>query len=116
MCRLNGKRRKNLNLSKEELAKLIDSTVVKAAATKNEIENLCKEAAKYGFQCAVVNAVYVKFAAKLLEGANVKVCSTVGFPFGVSLPEIKALEAVKAVEDGAEELDMVMNLSAMKSG
>jgi len=105
-----------LNLSKEELAKLIDSTVVKAAATKNEIENLCKEAAKYGFQCAVVNAVYVKFAAKLLEGANVKVCSTVGFPFGVSLPEIKALEAVKAVEDGAEELDMVMNLSAMKSG
>jgi deoxyribose-phosphate aldolase len=58
----------------------------------------------------------VKNAAKLLNGSDVKVCSTVGFPFGVSLPEIKALEAVKAVEDGAEELDMVINLSALKSG
>jgi deoxyribose-phosphate aldolase len=85
-------------------------------ATKSEIEKLCHEAIQYGFRCAVVNPVYVKFAAKLLEGSNVKVCSTVGFPFGVSLPEIKALEAVKAVEDGAEELDMVINLSALKSG
>jgi deoxyribose-phosphate aldolase len=105
-----------LNLSKKELAKLIDSTVVRATATKNEIEILCKEAVKYDFRCAVVNAFYVKFAAKLLEESNVKVCSTVGFPFGVSLPEIKALEAVKAVEDGAEELDMVMNIGALKSG
>jgi deoxyribose-phosphate aldolase len=85
-------------------------------ATKSEIEKLCQEAIQYGFRCAVVNPVYVKFAAKLLEDSDVKVCSTVGFPFGVSLPEIKALEAVKAVEDGAEELDMVINLSALKSG
>lgn len=105
-----------MKVSREELAKMIDSTNVKAAATKNEIEKLCKEAVQYGFRCAVVNPVYVKFAAKLLEGSDVKVCSTVGFPFGVSLPEIKALEAVKAVEDGAEELDMVINLSALKSG
>jgi deoxyribose-phosphate aldolase len=95
---------------------MIDSTNVKAVATKNEIEKLCKEAIQYGFRCAVVNPVYVKIAAKLLEGSTVKVCSTVGFPFGVSLPEIKALEAAKAVEDGAEELDMVINLSALKSG
>ncbi len=95
---------------------MIDSTNVKAVATKSEVEKLCKEAVKYGFRCAVVNPVYVKFAAKLLEGSDVKVCSTVGFPFGVSLSEIKALEAVKAVEDGAEELDMVINLSALKSG
>jgi len=105
-----------LKISREELAKLLDSTLVKAVATKSEIEKLCHEAIQYGFRCAVVNPVYVKFAAKLLEDSNVKVCSTVGFPFGVSLPEIKALEAVKAVEDGAEELDMVINLSALKSG
>jgi len=95
---------------------MIDSTIVKPTAVKSEIEKLCKEAVQYGFRCAVVNPVYVKFAAKLLEGSNVKVCSTIGFPFGISLPEIKALEAVKAVEDGAEELDMVINLSAFKSG
>jgi deoxyribose-phosphate aldolase len=105
-----------MKISRKELAKLIDSTLVKAVATKSEIEKLCHEAIQYGFRCAVVNPVYVKFAAKLLEGSNVKVCSTVGFPFGVSLPEIKALEAVKAVEDGAEELDMVISLSALKSG
>ena len=105
-----------MRISRKELAKIIDSTNVKAIATKSEIEKLCKEAAQYGFRCAVVNPVYVKFAAKLLKGSNVKVCSTVGFPFGVSLPETKALEAIKAVEDGAEELDMVINLSALKSG
>ncbi|MEM3458290.1 MAG: deoxyribose-phosphate aldolase [Candidatus Bathyarchaeia archaeon] len=103
-------------MSKDELAKMIDSTNVKATATKSEIEKLCKEAAEYGFRCAVVNPFYVKLAASILKGSNVKVCSTVGFPVGVSLPEIKALEAVKAVEDGAEELDMVINLGAMKSG
>jgi deoxyribose-phosphate aldolase len=105
-----------LRLSREELAKMIDSTNVKATATKEEIERLCKEAIQYGFRCAVVNPFYVRFAAKMLKGSDVKVCSTVGFPFGVSLAEIKALEAVKAVEDGAEELDMVINLSALKSG
>jgi len=105
-----------LQISRKELAKRIDSTLVKAVATKSEIEKLCQEAIQYGFRCAVVNPVYVKFAAKLLEDSDVKVCSTVGFPFGVSLSEIKALEAVKAVEDGAEELDMVINLSALKSG
>jgi deoxyribose-phosphate aldolase len=106
----------HLKISKEELAKMIDSTNVKATATKKEVERLCKEAVQYGFRCAVVNPCYVRFAAKLLGGSNVKVCSTVGFPFGISLPEIKALEAVKAVEDGAEELDMVLNLGALKSG
>ena len=103
-------------LSRKELAQLIDSTLVGVTATKSEVEKLCREAIKYGFRCAVVNPIYVKFAAKILEGSNVKVCSTVGFPFGVSLPEIKALEALKAVEEGAEELDMVINLSALKSG
>jgi len=105
-----------LAISGEELAKMIDSTVVKATATKSEVEKLCKEAVQYSFGCVCVNPVYVKMAATLLKGSNVKVCSTIGFPFGVTLPEIKALEAVKAIENGAEELDMVINLSALKSG
>ena len=103
-------------VSKEELARMMDSTNVKATATESEIEKLCKDAVEYGFGCVCVNLVYVKLAARLLKGSRVKVCSTIGFPFGVTLSEIKALEAVKAVESGAEELDMVISLSALKSG
>ena len=103
-------------VSREELGRIIDSTNVKAIAIKGDIEKLCKEAVEYGFGCVCVNPVYVKLAATLLKGSKVKVCSAIGFPFGVTLSEIKALEAVKAVENGAEELDMVINLSALKSG
>jgi len=105
-----------LAISRKKLAKMMDSTVVKPTATKNQIEKLCKEAIQYCFGCVCVNPVYVKMAATLLKDSNVKICSTIAFPFGVSLPEIKASEAVKAVENGAEELDMVINLSALKSG
>lgn len=105
-----------MSISRKQLAKIIDSTLVKAVATKNDIEKLCSEAFQYGFGCVVVNPVYVKLAASLLDGTNVKVCSTVGFPFGVALPEVKAFEAIKAIEDGACELDMVANLNALKSG
>lgn len=105
-----------MKLSRDELAKMIDSTLVKPTATRSEVEELCKEATQYSFRCAVVNPVYVKFAAKLLKGSIVVACSTVGFPFGITFPEVKALEAVRAVEDGAKELDMVINLSALKSG
>jgi len=105
-----------LAISRKELAKMIDSTIVKPIATESEIEKLCREAVQYGFGCVCVNPVYVKLAAMLLKGSDVKVCSTIAFPFGATLPEIKALEAVKAVENGAEELDMVINLGALKSG
>jgi deoxyribose-phosphate aldolase len=105
-----------LSVSKQELVRIIDSTNVKATATKGDIEKLCEEAVEYGFGCVCVNPVYAKLAATLLKGSKVKVCSTIGFPFGATLSEIKALEAVKAVENGAEELDMVINLSALKSG
>ena len=104
-----------MDLSRKELARMIDSTNVRATATKSEIENLCKEAVRHGFACVCVNPVYVKLASTLMRNKNVKVCSTVGFPFGTSLLEIKALEAIKAVEDGAKELDMVINLSLLKS-
>lgn len=102
-------------ISREKLARIIDSTDVRATATERDIEKLCNEAVEHNFGCVCVNPVYVKFAASILKGSNVKVCSTIGFPFGVTFSDIKALEAVKALENGAEELDMVMNLSALKS-
>jgi len=105
-----------MRLSKTELARIIDSTVVKATATEKDIEKLCREAMQYGFGCVCVNPVYVSLASQFLRFSSVKVCSTVGFPLGVSLPEVKGFEAKKAVEAGASELDMVMNLSAFKSG
>jgi deoxyribose-phosphate aldolase len=105
-----------LLIPKDRLAKMFDSTNVKAVATKSEISTLCAEAVHHGFGCVCVNPVYVKVAAKILKESNVKVSSTVGFPFGASLPETKAFEAAKAVEDGADEVDMVIDLSALKSG
>ena len=105
-----------MKISRRELAKIIDYTNVKATATKNKIGTLCNKAIQYGFACVCVNPFYVKFAANMLKGSSVRLSSTVGFPFGVSLSEIKALEAVKAIEDGANELDMVINIGALKSG
>jgi len=105
-----------LALSRKELARMIDSTAVKPSVTRSDVEKLCRDALHYGFGAVCVNPVYVKFASQLLKGSEVKVCSTVGFPFGATLPEIKAFEALKVLEDGAQELDMVINLSALKSG
>jgi deoxyribose-phosphate aldolase len=94
---------------------MIDHTLVKPAVTKGDVIKLCWEAEKYGFCCAVVNPTFVSLARHVLEATDVKVCSTVGFPFGVTLPEVKALEARRVVELGAEEIDMVMNVCALKS-
>jgi len=107
---------KHTKLSRQELAKMIDHTLIKPTATKNEVIKLCKEAKEYGFKCAVINPYFITLAHNELKTSNVKVCSTVGFPIGATLPEIKAEEARKVVELGAEELDMVMNVSALKSG
>jgi deoxyribose-phosphate aldolase len=94
---------------------MIDHTLVKPTITKDDVIKLCWEAEKYGFFCAVVNPTFVSLAKHMLETTNIKVCSTVGFPFGATLPEVKALEAKKVVKQGAEEIDMVMNVSALKS-
>jgi len=101
---------------KGQLAKMIDSTLLKPTATKDDIAKLCTEARRYGFGCVCVNPVYVSLAARLLKGTEVKVCSTVGFPFGSILSEVKAFEARRTVENGAREVDMVVNLCALKSG
>ncbi|MBC7130311.1 deoxyribose-phosphate aldolase [Candidatus Bathyarchaeota archaeon] len=103
-------------IRRDELARMIDSTLLEATATKKDIERLCCEALEYSFRCVVVNPAYVRLAASILKDSEVKVCSTVSFPLGATLPEIKALEAIKAIENGAEELDMVINLGALKSG
>jgi len=95
---------------------MIDHTLVKPTAAKKDIKKLCREAEKHGFGCACVNPTYVSLATQLLKETDVKVCSTVGFPFGATLPEVKAFEAWRAVENGAREIDMVINLSALKSG
>jgi len=105
-----------MEISKKQFAKMVDHTLIKPTATRNDVEKLCKEAEKYGFRCVCANSMYVSLAKQLLRGTDVKVCSTVGFPFGATLPEVKAFEAEKAVEKGAQEIDMVINIGALKSG
>ena len=102
--------------SPEELAKLIDHTNVRAHATARDIEKLCEEAKKYGFFAVAVNPSWVELAVKLLKGTDIKVVTTAGFPLGSTLPEVKALEARKVVEQGASEIDMSINVGALKSG
>jgi deoxyribose-phosphate aldolase len=105
-----------MGISRRQLAKMIDHTLVKPTATREDIKELCAEAEKHGFGCVCVNPIYVSLATQLLKETDVKVSSTVGFPFGVTLPEVKAFEASKAAENGAREIDMVINLGALKSG
>ncbi len=104
-----------MKLSRSELAGMIDSTLIRPTATKGEVIKLCWEAEKHGFGCVVVNSAFVSLARYMLEASDVKVCSTVGFPIGAVLSQVKALEARRIVELGAEEIDMVMNLGALKS-
>ena len=105
-----------MEISRQQLAKMIDYTLIKPTATKDDVVKLCKEAEKHGFWCVCVNSAYVSLAKQLLRGTDVKVASTAGFPFGSSLPEVKAFEARRAVENGASEIDMVINIGALKSG
>jgi len=99
-----------------DIAKIIDHTLLKPEATRDQIVQLCREAREYGFAAVCVNPCYVKLAAELLRGSPAKVCSVVGFPLGATLPEVKAYEARRAIEEGAAEIDMVINIGALKSG
>lgn len=100
----------------QDLAKMIDHTNVKGDTTQMDVEKLCNEAIKYNFASAVVTATNVQFASEILRETPVKVCSVVGFPLGVSTPETKAFETEEAIKNGADEIDMVMNIGAIKSG
>lgn len=99
-----------------DLAGFIDHTLLKPDATTQQIIDLCAEAAEYEFASVCVNPANVRLAAKQLKGTPVKVCSVIGFPLGASAPEVKALEARRAIRDGAREIDMVINVGAIKSG
>ncbi|HIU23897.1 deoxyribose-phosphate aldolase [Olsenella sp. Marseille-QA0557] len=98
------------------LASIIDHTLLKANATKSQIEQLCDEAIEYGFASVCVNTCWVPLCAQRLANSGVKVCCVVGFPLGAMAPESKAHEAARAVADGADEVDMVINIGWLLDG
>ncbi len=96
------------------LAGMIDHTLLRADATQNEVAKLTEEAKKYEFASVCVNPTWVKFAAEQLNGSKVKVCTVIGFPLGATTSAVKAFEATNAIENGATEVDMVINIGALK--
>ena len=103
-------------MSAAELAGYIDHTLLKPEAVMPQFEQLCSEAVKYKFKSVCVNSSWIPFVAKKLRGTNVKICSVIGFPLGEMDTRSKAFEARNAIGNGAEELDMVINVGALKSG
>ena len=103
-------------MTKKEIASYIDQTVLAPDAGVKEITQVCNEAIQYGFASVCVNPVYVPYAATALEKTAVKVCTVVGFPLGASTSKVKADEARNAVLNGADEVDMVINIGAAKDG
>lgn len=97
-------------------ASLIDHTLLKPEASEKDIRKLCEEAAQFGFASVCVNPAWVKKASGFLKGSGVPVCTVIGFPLGATLPDVKAFEARRAIFDGAREVDMVINVGALKSG
>jgi len=98
------------------MAGMIDHTLLKPDATENEVRQLCKEAAEYHFASVCVNPSFVKLCAELLKGSTAKVCTVIGFPLGATSTEVKSFEARTAIENGATEIDMVINIGAIKAG
>ena len=94
--------------------KLFDHTILKADATRADVERVCREAAQYGFMSVCVNSFYTAFVAERLKGSGVKVCTVIGVPLGQMSTRAKAAETGIAVEDGADEIDMVINVGALK--
>ncbi|HQY68503.1 MAG TPA: deoxyribose-phosphate aldolase [Pyrinomonadaceae bacterium] len=97
-------------------ASLIDHTLLKPEASESDIKKLCAEAVQFGFASVCVNPAWVKKAAGFLKGSGVPVCTVIGFPLGATLPDVKAFEARRAIFNGATEVDMVINIGALKSG
>ena len=101
--------------SDTSLARMIDHTLLKPDATQQEIAQLCFEARKHNFASVCVNPTWVSLCAQLLQGSQVKVCTVIGFPLGATAPEVKAFEAQTAIDHGATEIDMVINIGALKA-
>ena len=102
-------------LSGSDLARYIDHTVLKPEAAESQIVQLCEEARRYQFMAVCVNPVWVKRCVQLLQGSSTRVATVAGFPLGATLPEVKAYEAQQVVAAGAREVDMVINMGALKS-
>ena len=102
--------------SAADWASLIDHTLLKPEATDEDIKKLCEEAARYRFASVCVNPTWVRAAACNLQGTGVPVCTVIGFPLGATLSDVKAYEARRSILDGAREVDMVINIGALKSG
>lgn len=98
------------------IAKFIDHTLLKPTAQRKDIEKLCNEAKEYNFASVCVNPCWVSYASKLLKGSDVKVCTVIGFPLGANDSAVKAFEAKTAIKQGASEVDMVINIGALKAG
>ncbi|PYG85029.1 deoxyribose-phosphate aldolase [Ruminiclostridium sufflavum DSM 19573] len=98
-----------------KIAGLIDHTALKPDTTRDQIRKLCKEALEYGFASVCINPCYVKLCSELLKNSLVKVCTVIGFPLGATTTAAKAAEAAEAVQNGASEIDMVINIGAVKS-
>ncbi|MCH1967419.1 deoxyribose-phosphate aldolase [Paraclostridium sordellii] len=96
------------------IANMIDHTILKAVATKEDVKKLCNEAKEYNFFSVCINPANIEFAKKELEGSSVKVCTVIGFPLGANTSEVKAFETKDAIKKGADEVDMVINIGALK--
>lgn len=103
-------------ITKEYVASIIDHTILKAETTPDDIKKICNEAKENSFASVCVNPCYVKLVADELKGSNVKVCTVIGFPLGATTKEVKAYETEKAIKDGANEVDMVLNIGMLKAG
>ncbi|MDF2523514.1 MAG: deoxyribose-phosphate aldolase [Clostridiales bacterium] len=103
-------------IDKKTMASMIDHTILKAGATKEQIVEICSQAKEYNFASVCVSPCFVKLAAKELKDSKVKVCTVIGFPLGANSTQVKAFEAKKAVEEGAHEVDMVIQVGALKEG
>lgn len=98
----------------QNVAGLIDHTLLKADATKDQVTVICTEAKEHHFASVCVNPTWVKYSSEQLQGSDVKVCTVIGFPLGANTPETKAFEVKNAIENGAHEVDMVINIGALK--
>ncbi len=101
--------------AERSIASLIDHTLLKPDATRDQITHLCEEAREYSFAAVCINPTNVKLAAELLKNSGVAVCTVIGFPLGATLTTVKAYEAQQAINHGASEIDMVINIGALKS-
>lgn len=101
-------------MNKQQLAGMIDHTILKADASEAKVRKICEEALEYGFASVCINPANVSLASEMLKGSKVKVCTVIGFPLGANTSAVKAFEVDDAIKNGAQEVDMVINIAKLK--